>query len=188
MTLPRDLGIKKIDDKYYVTSLPSPEVNKLEGERFNFDNEDLKDLDLTTKSGKISGPVRINLATDSLRNFELTLSNGKGQKVVVGYDKTINKYYIDRSRSGPSDFERGFANVHAAPRITTKSAAEIIIVIDDASVELFADGGLSVMTQIFFPDEKFTELRLTSKEGLKASKMEVVKLRSIYDQTSNASL
>ena len=45
-----------------------------------------------------------NLSTDQLESFSLTLSNDSAQKTVIGYDKTKNEYYIDRTVVGQDRF------------------------------------------------------------------------------------
>ncbi len=85
--------------------------------------------------------------------------------MVVGYNKKANQYYIDRTKSGKTDFEKGFANIHTAPRIA-RGTVNLRLVADRASVELFADDGLTVMTDIFFPNGPMTKLYIKSVDGI----------------------
>jgi fructan beta-fructosidase len=87
-----------------------------------------------------------------------------GQKVIVGYDKAANQYYIDRTASGNVDFEKGFAARRTAPRLSTKNNLGLILIVDHASIELFADKGLSVMTEIFFPDSDYSMFSVQSAD------------------------
>ena len=70
---------------------------------------------------------------------------------MIGYDKASNSYFIDRTASGNVNFKEGFASRHTAPRIANTAKFDVTLIIDVASVELFADDGLTVMTEIFFP-------------------------------------
>ncbi len=57
---------------------------------------------------------------------------------------------------------------------------DIELVIDNASVELFADGGLTVMTAIFFPNKIYTHLNIGSAEGLKINLLTFNKMKSVW--------
>jgi fructan beta-fructosidase len=52
--------------------------------------------------------------------------------------------------------------VHRAPRIVTDTIVRMHVYLDRASVELFADGGATAMTDIVFPSQDFTGLRLVA--------------------------
>lgn len=57
----------------------------------------------------------------------------------------------------------------------TTDATNVSLVFDASSVELFADGGLSVMTALFFPTRPYTQLTLQSPGVVK--KMEYTALK-----------
>lgn len=92
-----------------------------------------------------------------------------GEQTVIGYDDTKHEYFIDRTKSGETTFEKGFAGRHIAPGFATGDAMNLELVIDDASVELFADQGLTVMTSIFFPKKNYTDITISS--GAKVNKL-----------------
>ena len=52
-----------------------------------------------------------------------------------------------------------------APRTDTNTLLKMNVYIDVASVELFADEGATVMTDIFFPNEDFNQAAIFSKNG-----------------------
>jgi fructan beta-fructosidase len=153
-TLPRDLSIVNVEGRHYVASTPSEELRKLEREKIK-----------TTKEGsvttaRIDGAVRVELSTAELKNFTISLANSINQELKIGFDSASNSYYIDRSRSGNVQFEKGFGARHTAPRISVSKSDSITLIIDNSSVELFAGQGLGVLTSIFFPDEEFNSLRI----------------------------
>jgi fructan beta-fructosidase len=187
MTVPRDLSLQKVGEKYLLTSKPSPEIKTLENKTITISNIHVKNFDLTNRTGKVTGPVRLDFTSDKLESFSITLSNSKGQKVVLGYDKQTNNYFIDRTASGKVDFEKGFAAKHIAPRLFNKNAVDVSLLIDNASVELFADKGLTAMTQIFFPDENFSDITIQSGDGFKIKSLRFAKLKSIHRSDAMAS-
>ncbi len=81
---------------------------------------------------------------------------------MIGYDKAENSYFIDRSSAGKVTFANGFGGRHTAPRLSQDQRLVLDIIIDNASIELFADRGLSVMTSIFFINAPFTDAHIES--------------------------
>ena len=68
---------------------------------------------------------------------------------------------------------------HTAPRLSHDQRLVLDIVIDDASVELFGDKGLSVMTSIFFINEPFTDAQIES-DALKIKTLTYTPLSAIW--------
>jgi fructan beta-fructosidase len=157
MTIPRDLSLEKIGDKYFVRSTPSPELKMLEQQP----------VEITNKSISYTGAAQLKLSSDKISDFSISLSNDSSQKVVLGYDKKENQFYIDRTASGKIDFENGFASRTVAPRIALTDSTDITLVIDVASVELFADNGLTVMTGIFFPAKEYNKINIDTGDSFK---------------------
>jgi fructan beta-fructosidase len=180
MTVPRDLGIEKIGEDYYITSNPVPELNALAEKPVVLNNIKAGNFDLTATTGMMTVPATIHLKADQLSDLSIVLSNEADQKLVVGFDQKTNNYFIDRTASGKVEFEKGFAGRHTAPRISTNKDLDITLVIDNASIELFADGGLSVMTSIFFPGNIYSRINLQSPGKLVIQSLEFKRLKSIY--------
>ncbi len=103
-----------------------------------------------------------------------------GEKVVLGYDKATNNYFIDRTNSGKVEFEKGFAARHTAPRFSDKNNFDLTLVIDNASVELFADNGLSVMTEIFFPNQIYSDILIQSTGNFSIKSLKYNRMKRIW--------
>ena len=107
-------------------------------------------------------------------------SNETGEKLLIGCDKKMNQYFIDRTASGKVDFQNGFAAKHMAPRLTDNAAINISIIADESSVELFADDGLTIMTEIFFPAKPYNQIHLLSDEKVLVTKLRYAALKGIW--------
>ena len=71
---------------------------------------------------------------------------------------------INRSKSGKTEFSEEFAPKEStAPRIQRSEDLKVTAILDKTSLELFFDGGTTVMTEIFFPNKPFDDLWITSK-------------------------
>jgi fructan beta-fructosidase len=155
-------------------------LNVLNSKPTSLQNISATNFNLTEKTGKLNGPARLSLTSDKLESFTITLSNDAGEKVLVGYDKASTNYFIDRSNSGKVSFEKGFAKRHTAPRFSNKTGMDMTLIIDNASVELFADNGLSVMTEIFFPNSLLSNININSSSDFKIRSLEFNDMKSIW--------
>ncbi len=109
-----------------------------------------------------------------------TNTSAEGDELIAGFDKNTNTIYVDRRKAGNIDFEKSFARKALAPRISSSRQLSLKIFIDAASLELFADNGLTVQTNIFFPNAPLNQLSIEAKqpftiEQLKISKISVTK-------------
>jgi fructan beta-fructosidase len=127
MTVPRDLGIEKIGEKYLVTSRPVPELAPIDERPVELKNIAVSNLDQGKSIGKLAGPARLSFTSDKIEPFTITISNDAGEKVEIGYDKADNNYFIDRTNSGKVSFEKGFAARHTAPRLSIKNNVDLTL-------------------------------------------------------------
>jgi fructan beta-fructosidase len=169
MTIPRVLDLQKIGEKYYTTMRPVDALEKLVEKSTSYKH--ISSIDNTP----ISGRARLEFTVDELYAFSFIFSNAAGQYVTAGYSEEKNAFFIDRTHAGVSSFDPGFAAIHYGPRIATSKNSKIIMILDYSSLELFADGGLTTMTDIFFPDQPFTVLQAGSSrkpvEDVKVSQL-----------------
>ncbi len=179
-TIPRELGLQKLGTDYYVTSKPVVELGVIKENAAVKEGVLIKDTVLTPNGHPFKGMAKIDISTNKLESFSFVLYNDVDEKVVIGYDKASNNYYFDRSKSGKVNFEKSFAGHYSVPRVSTKTNADIMLVIDKTSIELFADGGLSIMTGIFFPNKPFDKIKLESVKGIVCKKISYSALKSIW--------
>jgi len=181
MTIPRELKLKHVGKDLLIASVPVSELSKIQSKPVIVSNLKINDrIDIANKTGKVNLPCRINLSIDEIKDFSLIISNGTGEELITGFDKKQNQYFIDRTKSGKVDFQKEFAARHVAPRFTDSRKMNISLLIDVSSVELFADDGLSVMTEIFFPDKPYNQIHVQSPENIVIKKLEYISLKSIW--------
>ena len=168
MTVPRQLRLEKSGEDYLLLSQPVKELDAITEKPTNVTD---------ALEGSFSGPVKLQLTASAPTEFTLALSNKDGQQVIVGYDKASNTYFIDRTASGNTGFEKGFATRHKAPRLSTQKQQDLTLLIDQSSVELFADSGRTVMTEIAFPDGGFTNFHLKASEKKNITQVQISNLQ-----------
>ncbi len=157
MTVPRELSLIEQNNKnansndFLLVSSPVKEMKKAFSE-------------IMSKENVI--PNRIDLKEMKAVDFEIILSNTFNEKLVVGYHADKKQFYIDRTKAGVSNFNDGFAAVAVAPRLSFATNMDLSILLDKTSIELFADGGRTVMTTLFFPVHPYTKWEIKSKEKI----------------------
>ena len=153
LTIARELTLREVNGKYYLASMPVQELDKYKGRLINE----------IQKKQNFNGTAIIEAENVPNDDFSIMLSNENGESVLIGYSKSSNQFYIDRTKSGNTQFHKEFAQVSKAVRISNSSTMNFKLVIDVASVELFADDGLSVMTSIYFPSTPFNTITMNGK-------------------------
>ncbi len=143
-SIPRDLGLFEYNGETYCSVVPSPEMTAARSK----------------KAGKKlteSCEMVVNLKG----NATITLSNDKGEKVVMNYDAKAETFSMDRTKSGKVDFSKDFAAVTKAP--TYGKISQLRIFIDKSSIEaLDADGKMS-MTNLVFPSKPYNKVTVKGK-------------------------
>ncbi|CAN5741988.1 glycoside hydrolase family 32 protein [soil metagenome] len=181
MTIPRELSLKHAGNDLLIASEPVKEFDFAKSKPVVMNNLAVSGNTVLNKKISMANlPCRININMHEIKDWSLILSNELGEQLIVGFDKSMNQYYIDRSKSGKIDFEKNFGARHVAPRFTTASNMDMTLIIDVSSVELFADGGLTVMTEIFFPNKPYNKINIQSTEPTIINKLEYKKLESIW--------
>ncbi|WP_217592018.1 glycoside hydrolase family 32 protein [Cohnella sp. GbtcB17] len=93
--------------------------------------------------------------------FKVRASADGRQATEVGYDPVAEALYVDRTRSGRTDFHADFAGRHTAGLARAEGKAmELRLLVDRCSVEVFAADGETVMTELIFPDPEAKGLEL----------------------------
>ena len=134
-------------------------------------------LDLSAALTGCDGRFVLTLSTASLRSFSLALGNAAGDQLRIGYDAAAQLWWLDRSQSGDVGFHPVFTQRAVAPRLAAGMASDLQLWFDATSVELLADGGLSVLTALFFPSAPWQHATLASDAGLVLGSLTLQALR-----------
>ena len=180
MTVPRQLSLLNQNGDYYLCSVPVKELNSIGAKGMKFNDLITNDFDITQRTGSLDGPVLIRLTMDQIKDFSFVLSNKSNEKVIIGYEKSNNRFFIDRTESGNVNFNKTFPGRFYAPRISEKKSTYAEIIIDKASIEFFADDGASVMTAIFFPTIPFSNIEFKSPGKVEIKTLQCNKMKSIW--------
>lgn len=104
-----------------------------------------------------------------------------GEETVVGYDRLSGQVYIDRSKAGDGTFWPGFAARHAAPLALRDGMVKLRILVDTASVTVFAGENEVTLSDQVFPAAASSAITLFAEGGAAtAQELKVWALKSIW--------
>lgn len=187
MTLPRVLTLRETQQGLKVFSTPVEELNNSRIKNTKLPALDLDEPLILTDQLSFDGSVcELDLTfeapiSDGNALIKIRLFNSEGEAVVIGYEGENNRYYIDRSASGDTSFSGPFSQTAYAPRTSTSNNIQMHLILDVSSVELFADGGETVMTSIHFPSSPLTGVEISATPAsIKMTNGNVVDLEGIW--------
>ena len=168
-TLPREMGVFKVDDQYYVSSKPSPELDALRGKI----THNAKRIQVGKRAHTVSLPqendgiceILMTLDAKRSKQLKMTLANKAQEKVTIIYDVEKETISFDRTQSGIVDFSQDFPAVTVTPTYENDGSVNLRLFIDRSSMELFEQEGRFVMTNLVFPTSPYTTLSFQAEEG-----------------------
>jgi fructan beta-fructosidase len=166
MTLPRELSLRETSNGLQLYQIPVKEVSALRENSFEIGDTTFSNM-ITISDGHslLELELEFDLTDTASSETGFILKNTKGEKLIVGYNKRDQIFFIDRRNAGKSSFSEKFPRIDKAPYAIDGSILKIHAWIDVASVEIFVDDGRLAMTEIFFPNEDFKEVQVYSSGG-----------------------
>ena len=143
-SIPRDLGLFEYKGETYCSVVPSKEITAARSKR-------------ASKKLAEACEMVVDLKGDAI----ITLSNDKGEKVVMNYDAQAENFSMDRTKSGKVDFSNDFAATTKAP--TYGKLNQLRIFIDKSSVEAIDAEGKMAMTNLVFPTKPYNKVTIKGK-------------------------
>ena len=154
-SIARDLGLFEDSGEWYVSVKPAPEM-------------------LAARGKKVKNPTEAcEMVVDLKGSATVTLSNAKGEQVVMTYDEAARTFSMDRTQSGNVSFSEAFPCTNVAP--THGRIKQLRIFIDRCSIEAFDADGHMAMTNLVFPSEPYNSVKV---KGGKATIWEIHALSS----------
>lgn len=169
MTFPRKLALGTTDEGLRLIQLPSDAIAKLHtspltrligtekevNKRLARRNHGDKMVDLTSTitlgGAKVAG---------------LRLLSGDGSYTLVGHNRERRELFVDRTNSGETGFSKDFpARVSAPLTLSNPGQLQIRILVDRSSIEVFAEHGRLVMTELVFPRQNGRRIAVYSEGG-----------------------
>lgn len=120
---------------------------------------------LTLKASELSEAKTLEMKSNSYRlNLTIDLANSKGvsidllkngeEKSILSYDVASQKLSFDRTKSGKVDFNKMFPSVESMKVMPQNGTLKLDIFVDNSIIEIFANDGKAVLTDLVFPTTK----------------------------------
>jgi sucrose-6-phosphate hydrolase SacC (GH32 family) len=120
----------------------------------------------------------IENAADSIL---IILENNLKEQLVIGYTGKQKQIFVNRTKAGRSDFSGKFAGISSSA-YEAGDTLKFRILMDASSSELFVDNGKLVMTNLVFPTESYTKLKVFSTNEVTLENSVFYSLKSIWQQ------
>lgn len=180
LTLPREL---RLNEDMTLTSSPIGEVNQLRVATHDFGALIVPE-NTSIVLVEDAGPVEIEVAIDSTRSTSeriglLVHKTPDGSHVFVGYDDLSGRVFLDRRLTGNGD--RGY---RSAP-CSRGEQLELRIFVDNGSVEVYANGGQSVLSSMSFPTSGPRSIEISSESGeIAIDSLKIHRVGTIWEPTN----
>ena len=144
-TIARDLFLYRDDaGEFRVGVVPSPESLALKGNQ-------------TSRLGDVAV---VELTLSGEESSVITLSNEKGEKVVMTLDVHAQTFSMDRTASGDCSFSQDFAAHTVTPLFVKQAVNRVTLFIDHCSIEAFDANGYWAMTNLVFPTQPYNQIKV----------------------------
>lgn len=174
MTLPRTLHLETVAASPRLVSKPLPIHNPASASTSTYE---VPVEDILSISNKDINQSQIRLDWDGA-SVNLDFTNEEGQVLSLSLDKEEQTILLDRSQSGYVGFEERFKNDQQMSWTPLEGKNELNIYMDASSIEVFVNGGQSVLTAQFFPLKPYENLTI-SQPGNSPLKLNSFEIRSI---------
>jgi fructan beta-fructosidase len=169
MTIPREFSLKYIDDRIRLFSIPVFERRKLINKMIKIENQKISSSKkLCLVKNKINTPyeLKINLKNNTATEFGIIFKNDLSECVILKYNYNESCLTIDRNKSGLTDFNSDFAKKeNSAPLVISNKELSINIIVDVSSIEVFAENGQIVLTNLVFPTKPYDNIYVYTMDG-----------------------
>lgn len=158
MTLPRTLSLRRTASGHGLVQRPIQQLETLRTDHQQRSDLRLEGrLALATHSTALE--IKLCVALEEAAGFVIEL----GQHARVGYEAGTHELYVQRDAE---DFSADFGGRHSRVVQLEGGILELRIFLDASSVEVFADGGACVITDLLMRAIDPSEFALTSSGGV----------------------
>ena len=168
MTIAREVQLQKGDNGYKLLFNPVKELSNYRSTKYKKANITIKGDTKIIDASAIdlaSAEIQFNISNLINEGFTFNLTNKLGDTLSFGYNIANKNFFVDRRKSGKTDFSEKFANaISVAKRTSINPNLSGTIILDKTSIELFFDNGETVITEIFFPNKPYTKLSIEPKD------------------------
>ena len=173
------LHLRQYPEGLRLIQKPIEELKGLRQSIFHTTDTDIDTINsqLTKLAMDNSLEIYTEFTVDTAREFGVRFCTGDAEATVIGYDTQVQEIFLDRRHSGDITFSDKFDDVQRAPLVPEQCKINLHIFVDACSVEIFANNGLIVISDLIFPGTQNIEIEIYSRDGdVYLNKVDVWKL------------
>jgi fructan beta-fructosidase len=184
-SIPRALKLRRFPRGIRLVQKPVSEMKILRGRHVAIQDESFVAVNRILRSKKVRGntlEIEAVIKPEQARSFGLEVRRSASEQTTIGIDREKPELFVDRTHSGDTRFDSKFQGRQTAPlELTPGKAAELHIFIDRCSVEVFANDGERVISDLIFPSPGSQGVELFSAGGdAKVQKLDIWRLKSAW--------
>lgn len=182
MTLPRALSLTSRDEGIVLTQLPVREIEQLRKESKSWNMLTVTpEVPYTLKTEDDLLEIEADIDIRSAGEVLIKLQSAGEIETIIGYDPVSQWLFIDRTKSGITDFHPSFGCQHGVRLVPENGTIRLQIWLDRNAVEVYANAGLVVLTDQIFPDAPMDRMEISVKSGeAQLSSLHLHALKSIH--------
>ncbi|MEZ2390328.1 glycoside hydrolase family 32 protein [bacterium RCC_150] len=178
MALPREVTLRSVNGRTRLVQAPiAPRVTETANAADAPGAAPASDNTLIATVQR-SNACRVRLSGPAPKRGTLGLNfrTDDGDSATIVLDLTAGELRFDRTRSGLVDFHTTFPSIEHAPLDLTNERITLEVYIDACSLEVFAQGGLTTLTNLVFPRGEDLEISFFSDTKVDLEELEVALL------------
>jgi fructan beta-fructosidase len=158
---PRKISLIEKDGKFKMVQKPVFADN-IQTETLSLKTSELsagKTIDMSNNSYRLNLSIEIG----NLKGFSIDLLSNGAEKSVLSYDADTQKLSFDRTKSGKTDFNKKFASIESMKVEPNKGIINLDIFVDNSIIEIFANEGEAVLSDLVFPTKSKGQIIISGK-------------------------
>ena len=166
-TLPRELSLVSVGDGYQLAQQPVRELKKYRKSAFRVADHALEGEFFLSGNPAKSNQFEIHLRVQerTAQRFVVKVCVSEEFETAIILDFTSQTLQVDRRKSGVS-FDAGFDAVASACLAAVEGCYELRVIVDNSTLEVFANAGLVSLSSLIFPPAGAEGLSIRSESGV----------------------
>ncbi len=184
-SIPRVLSLRRFPQGIRLVQEPVSKIKVLRGRHVAIQDQDIVAANRILRSRKVRGDtleIEAAIEPEQARSFGLEVRKSASDQTTIGIDRAKSELFVDRTYSGDTRFDPKFPGRQTAPlKLARGKAVELHIFVDRCSVEVFANNGERVISDLVFPSPGGQRVELFSVGGdAKVQKLDIWSLRPAW--------
>ena len=179
LSIPRQLQLRQYPEGLLLVQEPIKELTDMRQSLYHAADADIDSVNsqLANLKMDIATEIQVEFTLGTARELDIKICTGYVEETVIGYDAQTQELFLDRRHSGDITFSDKFDGVHRAPLVPEQGKINLHIFVDACSIEVFANHGLIVISDLIFPGAQNIEIELYARDGdVHLNKVDVWKL------------